>query len=205
MLETLGRKLFRTPFPQSRPTSLPDPYPDKEQVQHLQEGDSVIADADTREMLSLALSSSRNSAITDADTREMPSETLHSSCISAIADAETFKMFSFPFFSSNTLSPSLVQKKTKHTQVSQRKKILLLVLIIALLVPTFITLFEIINAVLLYSQLQDGITHLQNVVTLFHGSSNGVGGVEHYLDRGKLLQAQEEIDAAHADFASLRV
>ena len=203
MLETPGRKLFRSPFPRSRPTLPPDSSPDKVHALHSPKSDSVIADAETREMNSLVSSSSRSTAIADVETLEIPSQTQSSSRKSAIADVETFKFFSFPFFPSYALSPTDVQRRNEQTQVSQQKKILLLMLIIVLLVPTFLTVFEIINTFVIYSQIQGGITHLQNAITIFHGSSNGVSGAEHYFDRGKLLQAREEIDAAHTDFASL--
>lgn len=182
MLDTRGRKLFRSPFPHRRTTPSPALSPGSVQVRNSPEGDSAMA---------------------DEETREMPGQTLHSSRASTIADAETYKIFSFPFFSSSTLRPVAVQNKIGCTKASTRKKILLLVLTAVLLIPTFVTLFEIINAVVLYNQVQGGITHLQNVETIFHGSSNGTSGIVQYFDRGKLQQALEEIDAAHADFASM--
>ncbi|HEX6479826.1 MAG TPA: DUF4012 domain-containing protein [Ktedonobacteraceae bacterium] len=76
----------------------------------------------------------------------------------------------------------------------------MIALAIALLVPSFIAIIEGINAIMIYKQAQDGIAHLQAAGTIFHSSS---GGTTQYFDLHKLRQAQEEIDAAHADFVSM--
>jgi hypothetical protein len=78
-----------------------------------------------------------------------------------------------------------------------------MVLTIALLIPSFMVIFEIINAVILYNQLQDGIAHLQAAETIFHHGSGSSGDITQYFDLQKLHQAQKEIDAAHLDFVSL--
>ena len=78
---------------------------------------------------------------------------------------------------------------------------LLLVLTIALLIPSFIVIFEIINAVSLYKQEQDGMAHIQAAATIFQSGAGS--GLTRYFDIHKLQQAQVEIDAAHNDFAAL--
>jgi len=182
MLEPSGRKLFRSPLPFSQPTQPSDSSPDRAQARNSPGGDRAIADAETLEMPSWPIKSSRDSAIADADTH---------------------KIFSIPLVPSYSHSPVPVQQKTWHAQTSKRKKFLLLVITVALLVPTFLTIFEITDVVVLYSLMQNGIAHLQAVETIFHGSSKSVSRVSQYFDKHKLRQAQKEIDAAHADFVSL--
>jgi len=172
MLEPSGRKLFRSPLPFSQPTRPSDSTPNRAQAQNSPGDDRAIADAETQEMPSLPLNSSRDRAI---------------------ADVETHKIFSFPLIPSYSHSPVSVRKKTRRAQTSKRKKILLLVLTVALLVPTFTTLFEIVNTVVLYKLMQNGIAHLQAVETMFHGSSNSVSRMAQYFDIHKLRKAQKKL------------
>lgn len=81
------------------------------------------------------------------------------------------------------------------------RRILLIVLAAALLFPSFIVVYETINAFILYKQMQDAIVHLQEAANVFHNSSSS--DIARYFDTHKLRQAQGEIDTAHADFASL--
>src|SRR5258708_6445192 len=117
----------------------------------------------------------------------------------AIVDTETHKTPSFPPMPSYMRSSAPVQKKTWRVQLPKRRKMLLIVLTIALLVPSYVVIFEIINAVMLYKQMQGGIAHLQAAETVFLGGSGS--GVAKYFDIHKLHQAQGEIAAAHDDFA----
>src|SRR5260370_27611830 len=94
-----------------------------------------------------------------------------------------------------------VQKKTWRVQLPKRRKILLIVLTIALLVPSYIVIFEIINAVMLYKQIQGRIAQLQGAETGFLGGSGSC--MAKYFEIHKLHQAQGEIDAAHVDCVSL--
>jgi hypothetical protein len=179
MLETPRRKLFRSPFPLTRLTKIQDLSISKEQTQIVPVAGSSIADAETHK------------------TPSLPSDPLRNS---SIADMETLEVLTFLPPPSNILNhePAPVQKEARRVQVSKRKKTLLIALAIAVLVPSFIVIFEIINAISIYKQVQDGIAHVQTIETLFHSSSSG--GL---IDTHKLRQAQEEIDAAHADFVSL--
>src|SRR5215467_2199656 len=165
MLEPSGRKLFRSPLPFRQPTRPPDSSPDRAQTRNSPGDDKAIADAETLEMPSWPIKSSRDSAIADADTH---------------------KIFSISLVPSFSFSPVSVQQKTWYAQTSKRKKFLLLVITVALLVPTFLTIFEIINVVVLYSLMQNGIAHIQAVETLFHGSSKSANRVTQYFDKHKL-------------------
>ena len=99
-----------------------------------------------------------------------------------------------------TYNPSTAGTKRGRHQVSKRKRIVLACLAIVLLVPTFLLVFELISAFALYKQMQDGVAHLQAAERVFQG--NPGAGTAKYFARDNLLQARQEIDAAHADFAS---
>lgn len=195
MLETPGRKLFRAPFSQNQQFIPTKSIPEGTQATNSPEDNTIIADAQTREMPQIAPQPLDNKAIAEVETRKMPSWMLHFRRNSALADVETFNLFSFPMFPSHVSSSVVVQNTTQQAQVSTRKKIVLLIFVVVLLFPTFVTLSEIINGVVLYSQLQCGITHLQNVATILHGNSAGGSGLEHSFERTTLLQAQEEVEA----------
>lgn len=87
--------------------------------------------------------------------------------------------------------------QNKHAPLSSRQKIRRIGALVLLLIPTLLIIFELINAITIYAQAQDGISHLQAAGNLFHGGSAS------YFDTQKLDQAQAEITAARADFASL--
>ena len=180
MLERSGRKLFRSPFPLGQLPRTPDSSLNKAQAQNSPGSSNAIADIETHKTPSFPLNPFRNSSIADAETHKTPS---------------------FPPMPSYIRSSAPVQKKTWRVQLSKRRKILLMVLTIALLVPSYIVIFEIINAVILYKQMQGGIAHLQAAETIFLGGSGS--GMAKYFDIHKLHQAQGEIDAAHVDFVSL--
>jgi hypothetical protein len=180
MLERSGRKLFRSPFPLGQLPRTPDSSLNKAQAQNSPGSSNAIADTQTHKTPSFPLNPFRNSSIADAETHKTPS---------------------FPPMPSYIRSSASVQKKTWRAQLSKRRKILLMVLTIALLVPSYIVIFEIINAVILYKQMQGGIAHLQAAETIFLGGSGS--GMAKYFDIHKLHQAQGEIDAAHVDFVSL--
>src|SRR5919108_6293872 len=100
-------------------------------------------------------------------------------------------MPSSPPIHSYTRSSASVRKKTGPVQISKSRKMLLMVLTITLLIPSFIVIFEIINAVILYNQLQDGIAHLQAAEAIFHHGSGSSGDITQYFDLQKLHQAQK--------------
>src|SRR5271157_872844 len=148
MLETPGRKLFRSPFPQDKPPKTEDLSISMVQTQNFPAYGSSIADAETHKTPSLPLYPLLNSPIADAETHKTPSPLLNPFRYSSIADIETLEVFTFRPNPSNILNhrPASVQKKTRRVQVSKRKKALLIALAIAVLAPSFIVLFEIINA-----------------------------------------------------------
>lgn len=180
MLERSGRKLFRSPTPLGQLPRTPDSSLNKVQAQN---------------------SPGSSNAIVDTEAHKTPSFPLNPFRNRSIADAETHKTPSFPPMPSYMRGSAPVQKKTWRVQLPKRRKMLLIVLTIALLVPSYIVIFEIINAVMLYKQMQGGIAHLQAAETVFLGGSGS--GMAKYFDIHKLHQAQGEIDAAHVDFVSL--
>jgi len=171
MLERSGRKLFRSPFPLGQLPQTPDSSLNKVQAQN---------------------SPGSGNAIVDTEAHKTPFFPLNPFRNSSIADAETHKTPSFPPMPSYMRSSAPVQKKTWRVQLPKRRKMLLLVLTIALLVPSYIVIFEIINAVMLYKQMQGGIAHLQAAETVFLGGSGS--GIAKYFDIHKLHQAQGEIE-----------
>ncbi len=91
--------------------------------------------------------------------------------------------------------------RAKYASLSTPKKIMLLVLVVALLIPSLLAVFEGINGYLLYSQARSGMQHLQNAQTIFSGGPKG--NAAKYLDVNKLRLAQVQIDAANSDFHQL--
>src|SRR5947209_6835224 len=106
MVETSGRKLFRSPFPPGQPPQTPDSSLDAGQEQKSAGSGSSIADAQTHKMPSVPSNSFRDSSIADAQTHKMPS--------------------SYPIHSYIRSSAS-VRKKTGPVQISKRRKMLLMV------------------------------------------------------------------------------
>lgn len=117
----------------------------------------------------------------------------------SLADVETQKV-STPMPASSQHKESARKTRTQ-VPLSKRRKTVRVVMAILLLLPSIMLIFELINGFLLYRQMQDGIDHLQAAQNVFRGSSTN--GVSAYFDMGKLQQAQEDIDVAHADFSSL--
>ncbi len=95
--------------------------------------------------------------------------------------------------------------RTKVSSLSLRGKILLMVLIAALLFPTVLIIVEGVNGYVLYSRARSGLAHLQAAQDVFKESDKAKSGnAGRYFDVNKLTVAQQEIDAAHNDFQSLR-
>ena len=136
MFELPGRKFFRSPFPQGQPPGRPDSSPKRAQVQNSPGGGSSIADANTQKTPSFPFNPLRDSSIADAETQETPSFPLYSFRDSSIADADTQEILSFPPIPSYIPRSVPVPKKTGRVRISKRRKILLLVLIVALLAPS---------------------------------------------------------------------
>ena len=91
--------------------------------------------------------------------------------------------------------------REKYADLPTSKKAMLIVLLVAILIPSILVVFESINGYTMYSQARSGIQHLQNVQTLFSGGPKGNSAK--YLDITKLRQAQVEVDAANSDFHQL--
>ena len=89
----------------------------------------------------------------------------------------------------------------KYASLSARKKTMLLVLLVAILLPSLLLVFEGINGYTLYSLEHNGMQHLQNAQALFTGGPKG--NAAKYLDVNKLRLAQVEVDAANSDFHQL--
>ena len=91
--------------------------------------------------------------------------------------------------------------RAKYASLSTPRKIMLIVLLVALLIPSLLVLFEGINGYILYNQARSGLQHLQNAQALFSGGPKG--NTAKYLDVNKLHLAQVEVDAANNDFHQL--
>ncbi len=177
MLDTSGRKLFHSRFPMSRSPQIPGSSFNK-----------------------VHYPSNVNSPLADAETHKNPSLPLYpSNANRSLADVETHKNPSLPYYPSRILAPTHAQNRFRW--ISIRRKFLMIVSVIVLLMPSVIFVFEVVNAAILYNQMQSGIAHLQAVEHIFRGGPNG--SIANYFDTNKLRQAQVEIATAHADFASL--
>jgi hypothetical protein len=93
------------------------------------------------------------------------------------------------------------KKRSIRIRRAQSQKWRVVVLVVVLFIPSFLIPYELTNAILIYTQMQDGVRHLQEASSVFSGDTSG--GFARYFDLSKLQQAQTEIDAAHADFVSL--
>ena len=91
--------------------------------------------------------------------------------------------------------------RAKYASLSTPKKIMLVVLVVALLIPSLLIIFEGINGLILYNQARSGLQHLQNAQAIFSGGPKG--NTAKYLDVNKLRLAQVEVDAANNDFHQL--
>ncbi|WP_151757247.1 DUF4012 domain-containing protein [Dictyobacter vulcani] len=117
-----------------------------------------------------------------------------------------------PGWSPSTPAPQNKQGKNKekgifkrahnrYNRLSKRGKVLCVVLVFALLIPFTISLFEAINGIILYNQVEGGLTHMRAIATIFQGGTRD--DYSRYFDVNKLRQAQTEMDAAHSSFVDL--
>jgi hypothetical protein len=206
MSKSSGRRLLRSPFPLDQSPQISGSSFHKRQPSP--SGDNLtLADVETRKNPALTPNRSPNSALADVETRENPAIVPHPSQDKGLFSAAMAQYAvaqksppssSSPSYTRNTNS---TQTKEKRVRLSKQKKMRLAAVAIMLLIPCFIIIFELINAIIIYRQMQDGINHLQAAANVFHGNSSG--GIANYLDTRKLHQAREEIDIAHDDFASL--
>ena len=93
------------------------------------------------------------------------------------------------------------KERAKYAQRSLGGKILTIVLLIAILLPTLTVLFETANAAIMFIQVESGISHLQAAANAFHNAPGN--GAAKYFNLDSLHQAQGDVDAAHNDFAAL--
>jgi hypothetical protein len=107
----------------------------------------------------------------------------------------------------DTVSPSLAPIHSRRRLVHERareirpQKWRLVVLCLLLFLPSFFLPYELTNDLVMYQQMQAGLSHLQAALDLFHGTSRN--GIPPYFDVGTLRAARAEIDTAHAEFVSL--
>ncbi len=93
------------------------------------------------------------------------------------------------------------KERAKYAQRSLGGKVLTIVVLIAILLPALTVLFEMANGAVLFIQVESGISHLQAVASAFHNAPGN--GAAKYFNLDSLHQAQEDVDAAHSDFAAL--
>src|ERR1051326_1865367 len=97
--------------------------------------------------------------------------------------------------------PLSARKRTTRSRRTKEQTWRLVALVVVLFIPSFLIPYELTNVIVAYTQMQDGIHHLQDASSVF--SDAGSSGFARYFDAGRLQQAQPDIDAAHADFVSL--
>src|SRR5436309_1862843 len=135
MFDTSGRKLFYSRFSMSQSPQIPGSSFYK--VHHTANFDRSLFYAETHKKPSLS---------------HYPSNV-----DSSLVDAETHKNLSLPHYLSRTLDPIYAQNK--YMWISIRRKFLIIVSVMVLLMPSVIFVFEIVNAAILYNQMQSGIAH----------------------------------------------
>ena len=91
--------------------------------------------------------------------------------------------------------------RNRYERLSVPGKVISIVLLIAILLPSIIGIFELINGIILYNQVKSGVAHIQAIQTIFKGGDNA--DFSKYFDPTKLKQAQGEMVAAHSDFSLL--
>jgi hypothetical protein len=94
-----------------------------------------------------------------------------------------------------------IRARDKYHGLSTRGKVLCMILVIAILIPSLAGVFELINGVILYTQVEGGMSHVRAAASVFQGGQKGDSSK--YFDVDKLEQAQSEMDAAHASFVAL--
>jgi Protein of unknown function (DUF4012) len=102
-----------------------------------------------------------------------------------------------------TATPSFMspKKRRRRNPLSQRAKILLFILAVALFIPTLTVIVTGIDALLIYNQARSGLTHIQIAQNIFSGGKHG--DTTKYFNINNLQQAQQQIDAAHSDFLAV--
>ncbi|GCF11522.1 hypothetical protein KDI_50860 [Dictyobacter arantiisoli] len=91
--------------------------------------------------------------------------------------------------------------RSRYQRLSMPGKVISIVLVIAILLPSFFGLFEVVNGIILYNQVRSGLNHIQALQTIFSGGPSG--DYSKYFDAAKLQRAQIEINGAHNDFTTL--
>jgi hypothetical protein len=94
-----------------------------------------------------------------------------------------------------------IRAHDKYQELSTRGKVLCVILVIAILIPSLTGVFELVNGLILYTQVEGGMNHIRAAASVFQGGQKG--DYSKYFDVTKLEQAQSEMDAAHASFVSL--
>jgi hypothetical protein len=94
-----------------------------------------------------------------------------------------------------------IRARNRYRRLSKRGKMLCLILAIAILIPSLAGVFELINGVILYTQVEGGMSHVRAAASVFQGGQKGDSSK--YFDVDKLEQAQSEMNAAHASFVAL--
>lgn len=210
MSNTPGRRLIRSPFPVERPSPAAA-SPSQEAQDSPDEKRRALADLETQKQPALTLNRppDQQSPLADLETWKQPALAPGSSPQDRSLFLANAVARYAPVQPNPSLSPALptppgptsARKKRRRAPLSKRRKVALMIALILLLIPSFLIIFELISAFILYNEMQDGMARLQAVESLFRG--NGAGGLAAYFNLQKLQQAQNDIAAAHADFASL--
>ncbi len=207
MPKTHGRRLIRSPFPLDQSLKIAA-LPLRKEQGSTSGQNRALADASTQKQPALMPNRSldKQSPLADMETWKHPAVRpvspqgnklfLTSAPVHYPAAQQLPPAFSAPSF-----SPNASAKKKKRAPLSQRKKIQSIIVVSLLLIPSCLIIIELINALVIYKQVQDGIAHVQAAGNVFHTHSSS--GLADYFNSQKLQQAHVEIDAAQADFVSL--
>ena len=96
---------------------------------------------------------------------------------------------------------SFARLRNKYKGFSPPIKVLSLILLFAILVSSLTGAFELINGIILYTQITGAVNHLKAAGSVFQGGVKGDNSK--YFNVANLQKAQIEITAAHGDFVAL--
>jgi hypothetical protein len=95
----------------------------------------------------------------------------------------------------------VVRSIRRRATASFKAHPMLLLLLVATLLPSIVIIIGCVNTYVIYNQAMSGIQHLEDAQS--HLKGNPSGGIAQYLNVNTLRLAQQDVTAAHSDFAQL--
>jgi hypothetical protein len=189
MSEPPGNDYFRPPYPPGQPSQHPDPSLHGQQPAWVNAPDTDAGTSNT-------INNRPSGALYPGAPEVNPPYTTAPPAQSSQSWEQP------PHTASHVKKRRMISRlRNRYERLSTAGKLLSLVLIFAILLPSMLGIFEVINGVILYDQVKSGVGHIQAIQTIFHGGPSG--DYSKYFDPTKLHQAQIEMTAAHSDFVSL--